>query len=149
MRNREGCPVGARGSRADWARRAAWMFAATAACVSFSAFATSADGGPPSTTWLLRSIAADTECAVLDDGRRAILRCVGDHGADPDARLVRIEGQSAVFAIDGGRASPLHVRVAVGASFDPVALHSRSIEAMGPRPGWIETEPVAMPEQVP
>lgn len=149
MRNREGRRLGARKSRADWTRRAAWMFAAPAACVSFAAFATSADGGPPSTTWLVRSIASDTACAVLDDGRRAVLRCVRDDAGDPELRLVRIEGQSAVFAIDGGRASPLHVRVAVGASFDPDALRTRAMEAMGPRPGWIETESVVVPEQVP
>lgn len=149
MRNREGCPVGAQRSRADWARRVAWMFAATATCVSCSPFAMAVDGGPPPTTWLLRSIASDTECAVLDDGRRAVLLCVGDRTGDPDLRLMRIEGQSAVFAIDGGRASPLHVRVAVGASFGPDALRTRAMEAMGPRPGWIESEPVLAPEQVP
>jgi hypothetical protein len=125
------------------------VFAAMAACVSCSPFATAADDDLPPTTWVVRSIASDTTCAVLDDGRRTVLRCVGDHAGDPETRLVRIEGQSAVFAIDGGRASPLHVRVAVGASFAPDVLRARAMEAMGPRPGWIATEPVVVPEQVP
>jgi hypothetical protein len=83
---------------------------------------------------------------VLDDGRRAHLHCVGERVSASDLSLVRVEGQAAVFAVHGGQASPLHVRVVVGASFDAAAERARWLETIRPRPGWIEAQSIAEPE---
>lgn len=146
MRNREGRPGDARTTRAASVRLAAWAFGAWAAATPWSPAAMAGDGTVTSTTWVLRSVAGDTECAVLDDGHRAHLHCAGDHIDGRDLTLVRVEGQTAVFAVDGGQASPLHVRVAVGASFDAAAVRARWLETIGPRPGWIEEQSLAQPE---
>lgn len=146
MRIRERRRGGARTTRAVSFWSTAWVFGVWAAAILLSPVAMASDGDSTSSAWLLRSVAGDTECAVLDDGRRAHLHCVGERIEGSDLRLVRVEGQAAVFAIDGGQMSPLHVRVAVGASFDATAARARWMETIGPRPGWIEEQSIAQPE---
>jgi hypothetical protein len=146
MRNREGRRGGARTTQVGSVWPAAWALAAWVAEILWSPAAMAEDGRATSTTWLVRSVAGDTQCAVLDDGRTAHLQCVGDHIDERGLRLVRVEGQAAVFAVHGGQASALHVRVAVGASFDATAVRARWMETIGPRPGWIEEQSIAQPE---
>lgn len=146
MRNREGRGGSARTTRVASACPAVVSLAACLGGFACPSVAIADDGATGASAWLLLSVAADTDCAVVDDGVQPRMHCVGDRIEVRGPRLVRIEGQVAVFAVDGGPASTLHVRVAVGASFDAAAVRDRWLEATGPRPGWIEEVSIAEPE---
>lgn len=99
------------------------------------------DSQRTATRWLVVSVAADTGCAVLDDGRTRRLLCAGEFLAGHRTRLLRIDSGGAVFELASGAAAPLQARIATGEILDPEALRARMDESTGPRPGWIELPP--------
>lgn len=116
--------------------------AAADVAVHIAAAATEAGQG----SRIVRALAADSGCIVLDDGRDARLLCTGERVDPPGLRLLRVEADAAVLEIDVLLDSPLAVRVGIGESIDVDRVRARARESTGPRPGWIELAPTTRPQ---
>jgi hypothetical protein len=138
MRNKDGRARRAWQGHGVAASVAAWL------CVASSmVFVERARAGDPPTAprSIVLAVAADTGCAVLDDGRERRLRCASERADASGVALVRIERDAAVFAIDAGQGSLVEVHVPAGQALDVAVLRERMADASGARPAWIEAVP--------
>lgn len=122
------------------------LLAPCMAALGLSADIAAAANGHGQGPWVVRALAADSGCIVLDDGQHARLLCTGERIDPPGLRLLRVDADAAVLEIDGLLGSPLALRASPGASVDVARVRERAREATGPRPGWIELEPAARPQ---
>lgn len=143
MRNKDGrrgrAPISHGAARHALVLLLASCLLAAALGARIAAAADAAAQGP----WIVRALAADSGCIVLDDRQDARLLCTGERIDPPGLRLQRVEAAAAVFEIDVLLASPLVVRVGPGESIDVARVRAQARETTGPRPGWIELAPPA------